>query len=264
MKPLVLVVDEDAGWRGLASSILEPEFRVLCLPSASEAMEACWTEAPRVLLCDIALANSPGIEMLRRLQEDPRRHGIAVVLSTDNAKLAQQPADAFPPIVRAVLRKPCPQKDLLDAVRAAAAGRKPDGAPSGKREYKVVIADDQGNFLQFLDLVIKQLGDGSRSVVYHKARNGTEALELARRHKPDLIVSDMMMPGMTGVEFLRELGKEPGLKKIPSILMTANRMPPQQKDVLLRDIPALKYILEKPCSLDVVRAAMETLLRENE
>lgn len=54
------------------------------------------------------------------------------------------------------------------------------------------------------------------------ANNGEEALALAREHIPDLILSDLMMPTMTGQELLEELKSDPRTSHIPFVMLTAN------------------------------------------
>ena len=54
------------------------------------------------------------------------------------------------------------------------------------------------------------------------ARGGREALDIATRQPPHLIVMDIMMPDMDGLEALRELKKEDATKAIPVIIITAN------------------------------------------
>jgi two-component system OmpR family response regulator len=55
--------------------------------------------------------------------------------------------------------------------------------------------------------------------------SGKEALERGPAFKPDLLLLDVMMPGMDGVTTLRELRKLPGLKTIPAMFMTAKVQP---------------------------------------
>lgn len=54
-----------------------------------------------------------------------------------------------------------------------------------------------------------------------EAEDGEEAVELARREQPDLIVLDMMMPGKSGLEVLRELRTTPGVAETPVVMLTA-------------------------------------------
>ena len=60
----------------------------------------------------------------------------------------------------------------------------------------------------------------------HTAEHGLQALELLQKVTPDLILSDVNMPEMDGVELYLELKKDPHLAQIPIIFITASEVPP--------------------------------------
>jgi two-component system alkaline phosphatase synthesis response regulator PhoP len=78
----------------------------------------------------------------------------------------------------------------------------------------ILIADDEPGILQLSRLYLTREG-----YVVHAARDGQEALDLARRIKPDLIVLDLMMPRVDGWEVCRQLRKDGGAP--PIIMLTA-------------------------------------------
>jgi two-component system phosphate regulon response regulator PhoB len=80
----------------------------------------------------------------------------------------------------------------------------------------VLLCDDEEVLRQ---LVRATLDNGDYSIV--EAADGDESLELARRLQPDLIVLDMMMPGRSGLEVLRELRADPETAATPVIMLTA-------------------------------------------
>ena len=55
----------------------------------------------------------------------------------------------------------------------------------------------------------------------HSAQNGEEGLSLAHKLKPDIIITDVMMPGITGYEFTRLLRREPEFAVTPILVLTA-------------------------------------------
>lgn len=90
-----------------------------------------------------------------------------------------------------------------------------------------------------------------------EARDGDEALELARTVRPDLIVLDMMMPGRTGLEVLAELRGDEEFAETPVIVLTARA---QASD---RDAAALagaSQFITKPFSPRELCATVEQLL----
>jgi CheY-like chemotaxis protein len=80
----------------------------------------------------------------------------------------------------------------------------------------ILLCDDEEVLRQ---LVRATLGNGEYSIV--EAADGNESLELARKTRPDLIVLDMMMPGRSGLEVLRELRADPDISGTPVIMLTA-------------------------------------------
>jgi CheY-like chemotaxis protein len=73
--------------------------------------------------------------------------------------------------------------------------------------------------------------------------NGREALERLRKHRPDIVVMDMMMPLLSGLQVLEEMEKSPGLKDVPVILMS-EVSPPS------REPRRWRTFLKKPFRLD--------------
>ncbi|MCP4652278.1 MAG: response regulator [Candidatus Omnitrophica bacterium] len=83
-------------------------------------------------------------------------------------------------------------------------------------QKKILIVDDED---KVLFVVEKRLAHAGYTVI--QAKSGQEGLELAKKEKPDLIIMDIMMPGMTGVEAVDCLKKDPETKNIPTIFLTA-------------------------------------------
>lgn len=82
---------------------------------------------------------------------------------------------------------------------------------------RALIVDDHVENLYFLEVLLK--GNGFDQV--DNAENGGQALEMARKNRPDLIVSDILMPVMDGYALCRELKADEQLKQIPFVFYTA-------------------------------------------
>src|SRR5678815_5458159 len=89
--------------------------------------------------------------------------------------------------------------------------------PPPVRDRPVVLAADDDE--DILELVAFRLERSGYTVL--QARDGEEALELARAEKPDLAVLDVMMPKLDGFELTRRLRAEEATSKMPIILLTA-------------------------------------------
>ncbi|MFG1923644.1 response regulator transcription factor [Cryptosporangium sp. NPDC048952] len=104
----------------------------------------------------------------------------------------------------------------------------------------ILIADDDRDIL---DLVAFKLSAAGHELI--TATDGATALTEARRSVPDIVVLDVSMPGMSGLDVCRELRAEPMTSSVPVILLTARG---QESDVEAGfDVGADDYIL-KPFS----------------
>jgi two-component system cell cycle response regulator DivK len=99
---------------------------------------------------------------------------------------------------------------------AARHGRCPDGSDMSKKV--MIVEDNELNMKLFRDLIE---ASGYETV---RTRDGLEALELARRHKPDLILMDIQLPEVSGLEVTKWLKEDDELHVIPVIAVTAFAM----------------------------------------
>ena len=89
-------------------------------------------------------------------------------------------------------------------------------APTGKSV--LIVEDNELNMKLFHDLLAAH---GYRPIM---TRNGLDALDLARQHRPDLILMDIQLPEISGLEVTRLLKEDPQLRDIPVVAVTAFAM----------------------------------------
>jgi two-component system cell cycle response regulator DivK len=93
----------------------------------------------------------------------------------------------------------------------------PEGAGAMPKTV-MIVEDNELNMKLFHDLLEAH---GYATV---GTRNGTEALDLARKHRPDLILMDIQLPEVSGLEVTKWLKEDPELKRIPVVAVTAFAM----------------------------------------
>ncbi len=117
---------------------------------------------------------------------------------------------------------------------------------------KILIADDDPRSIKLLNFRLKGMG---HEAIY--ALNGREALEIAAKEKPDLILLDVMMPVMNGFQVLRKLKLQEETKNIPVIMLTAKM---QEKDIVFGiEAGAMDYVT-KPFSFAELNARVNRAL----
>ena len=119
------------------------------------------------------------------------------------------------------------------------------------RRERILIADDDPSIRRMLAVSLRK--DGYQTA---DACDGREALEAMRAGQADLVLLDLMMPGVTGWEVLTEREAAPELRKIPVIVITAERGDGVAK---IRTDGACAVLL-KPFELETLRALVKSCL----
>lgn len=117
----------------------------------------------------------------------------------------------------------------------------------------ILIADDEPDILEIISFNLVNEG-----YTVHTAQNGSEALEKAKKLKPDLIILDVMMPGKTGVEVCELLRSQPAFQDTLIIFLTA--MSDENAQVKGLETGADDYI-SKPVSTKVLISRVNALFR---
>lgn len=133
----------------------------------------------------------------------------------------------------------------------AGAGEGPH-APRIQTRARILIADDDPSVLQVLETVLS--GDGYQVV---KAEDGAAALELARRNGFDLIMLDVQMPRLDGLETARRLRREPSLRDVPIVILTARSA---DKDIEAAFAEGVTDYITKPFAISQMRARVRSWL----
>jgi two-component system, OmpR family, alkaline phosphatase synthesis response regulator PhoP len=120
---------------------------------------------------------------------------------------------------------------------------------------KILLVDDEPDILEFLEYNLKKEG-----FAVFTANDGPSALVKARSAKPDLIILDIMMPGLDGVETCRQLREDPQFKNTPIAFLTARDEDYTQIAAL--DIGGDDFIT-KPIKPKVFLSRIQALLRRS-
>jgi CheY-like chemotaxis protein/AraC-like DNA-binding protein/anti-sigma regulatory factor (Ser/Thr protein kinase) len=126
------------------------------------------------------------------------------------------------------------------------------GFEPGSELPKILIVEDNRELLNFLRTAL-----GANYDVF-EAENGIKALDIALKYSPDLIVSDLMMPDMDGLEFAKRLKSDLNISHIPVVLLTAKTDMDSKLHAL--ELGVDDYIT-KPFSSTYLEARIENLLK---
>ncbi len=122
-----------------------------------------------------------------------------------------------------------------------------------KKLKKILIVDDEQDFSFFIGENLKETGNYEVRI----SNNGKQGLKEARSHQPDLILLDIMMPEMDGLEVLKKLKEDRKTLSIPVIMLTAKRDMDTKRDAA--SLYGEAY-LEKPVEIEVLKSKIEATL----
>ena len=120
----------------------------------------------------------------------------------------------------------------------------------------VLVADDE---VHIREVISYKLQNAGLEVI--TAREGQEALELAKSASPDLLIVDYQMPGLSGLEVCLGLGEEARTSRIPAIMLTARGLDIEQAEL---DQARINVVIAKPFSPREVLSCVKELLRQEE
>jgi len=120
----------------------------------------------------------------------------------------------------------------------------------------VLVVDDERDIAE---TILYNLGrNGYEGLV---AYNGNEGLEIAQRERPDLVVLDLMLPGIDGTEVARRLKGDPRTSDIPIVMLTAKG---EETDVVVGLTLGADDYVTKPFSMKILLARITTVMRRHE
>jgi sigma-B regulation protein RsbU (phosphoserine phosphatase) len=278
MIPKILNVDDSETIRGSLRRLFAGfacEWREAA--NGEEGLAAALQETPDLILSDLNMPVMDGITMIRKMREHPAlKRTPVIMLSTDSGQ--QHLAAAARLGVRDYVIKPFRDEDLLAKVSriiplvvpaAEGVNASPDavspcpapaGIPAGAQashslEQSAILVVDDSRMMRLA--LINALNDlGWRNI--SAAADGRQALELAKAQSFDLVLLDIIMPGMDGYEVCRQLRQMPETAEVP--IMFLSSLEEVQSKTRGFEVGANDY-LTKPFDVLEVNARVKSLLK---
>ncbi|WP_129670841.1 PAS domain S-box protein [Candidatus Chloroploca sp. Khr17] len=254
LRSALVIEDSETAGEQIARYLEELNIHAVIYGRGVGAVEQVARLHPDVIFLDLQMPEQSGWEILAQLKADPVLHVIPVIIiSVVDDRVSGLAAGAaeylVKPISRETLRRALgvavhkPQAPREAVVIASAPARRPSAT-------HILMAEDN-------EVNIVALGDYLQDKGYRLsvARNGREALDLAAETPPDLVLMDIQMPELDGLEAIRQLRADPTFTLTPIIALTALAMPGDRERCM--EAGASEY-LTKPVSL---RGLVETIER---
>jgi CheY-like chemotaxis protein len=126
---------------------------------------------------------------------------------------------------------------------------------TGSRSQFILVVDDEPSFSAVLGEILRSFG-----YYVQQANSVASAMEIIKSEVPDLILTDVMMPGTDGLSFIRDLQADPHWSAIPTVVISAKSQP---SDIEESKKAGADDWLIKPFSALELRNTVQTYLKSN-
>lgn len=221
----VLVIEDDSvAYSSLARHLESASYVPVRARHGDEALRLARLVKPVAITLDLVLPGVDGWEVLKRLKADDVTRDIPVVVISmiDNRELG------FALGAHDYFVKPVDRRRLVDRIRQVSTPIARRGKP------RLLVIDDDETFREILEEELHELGYDVRW-----ASSGEEGLEEIRKELPDVLVLDLVMPGISGFEVAERLKQDPATASIPILVMTSKDLSRSDRDSLQTKIAAL-------------------------
>src|SRR3989344_1965067 len=228
----VLVAEDDAIMREiLLGKLSSSGFTALGAEDGDTALRIVQEQKPDLVLLDIMIPGKSGIEVMRAMQADAGTKDIHVIAisNSDDADSIREAKNLGVKdfLIKAIFDSSDVVEKAKQVLRATAANAKkeestvtpqqPTSDTNNKTGMKTIFIVEDDKFLR--DLAAQKLeAEGFKLT---SATNGTDALEyLQNNPRPDTIVLDLILPGISGFEVLEKVKQNPDLKDVPVLILS--------------------------------------------
>jgi PAS domain S-box-containing protein len=211
----VLVVDDEQDSRFLMQHhLVDLGCEVITASNAKDGIRLARARQPNLITMDLQMPDMDGWTALRVLKDDPVTRDIPVVIASIVA------SEGRGRLLGAVdlLNKPVERADLLRVIWRNLATRQ------GRR---VLVIDDDEDVRNIMTELLQ-----AEDLEVQTAANGADGLRIVDNDAPDVVLLDLMMPVMDGMEFLRELRSNPFHLGLPVIVVTSKDLTDEEREEL--------------------------------
>lgn len=241
MAERILVIDDDIVNLKIAEHVLEKDYNVTCAKSGMEGIDILKSNDIDLVLLDLYMPEMNGMDVLAKIREDASISAVKVVILTSSG-MKTDVTEAIQLGALDFIKKPFFPTEFLDRIKKV--------LNIAKKDNILVVDDDKMN----LAIVHKMLG-----IRYDVTcvSSGMDAISYLNNNVPDMILLDLHMPEMSGLEVLEKIREQDKLSDIPVVFLTADNDRKTEIDIFKAG--AMDFI-QKPFIAEVVIQRISRIL----
>jgi diguanylate cyclase (GGDEF)-like protein/PAS domain S-box-containing protein len=243
MSARILIIEDNATNMELMVYLLRAfGYTPLTATDGEAGVQAARRELPDLIICDVHLPKLDGYGVVAALKSDPLiRHVPALAVTAlamvgDRERLLAAGFDGY-------IGKPIEPDTFVTQIESFLPGTV--SSPAKSDIATILIVDDHVLNREFL---MTLLGYGGHRLL--EAANGAEGLKMVLNERPDLVISDILMPNMDGYEFVTRMHGNPETADVPVIFYTATYR--EREAMAVAQSCGVRWVLPKPSDPDVI------------
>ena len=260
-RDILLVEDNEPAIIQMTHLLKAEGYRVRVARDGQEGLAQIGQALPAAMILDLMMPHVDGFQVLQALRAEERTAHLPVLILTAKHMTKEELSVLKGNHIHQLIQKGDINKhELLAAVAkmVAPTPEKPAAPPRRRRPARpgkpvVLVAEDNPDNLHAVKALI---GDTYQII---EAEDGRTSVELARTHQPDLILTDIALPGLDGIQALHEIRQDESLRHIPVIAVTASAMKGDREEILAHGFDGY---LTKPLDHDALRNLLREFLDE--
>ncbi len=230
---LILVVeDNDIASEQITAALIDSGFDVVVSKDGEEGLAQVKYKIPAAIVLDLMMPKVDGFGVLEQIRSKPQTATIPVLILTAKELTADERSRLTHNNVQQLIQKGTADRDQLVASvkRMLATSRlKPVKGPSETQSSLgsiLLVEDNPDNRLTVLAILEEE---GFELFI---AEDGKQGVQMVKEKMPDLILMDIQLPTMSGMEAIKAIKDDPATNKIPIIAVTARAMKGDKKTIL--------------------------------
>ncbi len=211
----ILIIEQDVFFGDVLNQKIQGAgHETFVVNNGAVAIEQIHLFKPDLVLLDMELTTSDGMTILKQKQQDASISSIPVITLSRSGDLSEIKATVDLNVKDYLVKAQLNLDELLTKIKT----HLPKGAPKqgGALGGKTVMWVEDDQFLS--DLISRKLSTQGCKLLY--AKNGEDGLKLLESEKPDIIILDLLLPGISGFDVLQKIKSDAKTKTIPVIILS--------------------------------------------
>ena len=259
----ILIIEDDVFLGDvLVQKLIKEGYETVLARDGTEGFAKISSEKPDLILLDIILPNMNGYEILESKIKDDAIADIPVIIISNSGQPVEINRALALGVKDYLVKAQFDPEEVMVKVRSVLRG---DGAP---KEIAPKITSDTNTSLEgkkimwveddkFLNDIISRKLASTKCEFFHSSE-GEEAIRMISEHMPDIILLDIVLPGMDGFEILKRIKADGKIKHIP--VMVLSNLGQQSNDEKARSLGAAKFLVKATVTLDDIIEEIKSVI----